>query len=227
MQQHSLEAIDYKSLVSRWTAEVWNQRRDDTIEEMLARDCQIEVEGMPGTIGYADFKHYRDAFLLAVPDLVVHIESITTEGETSMQCWRAVGTHGGPGLGIPPTGRAVDFTGASYYQFRGRQIVRGFDRWNRGELLGRLLEVQVDELRARLPLTRREAQVAILMAERLTHGEIAFRLGMKPNTARRHSERVLVKLGINRRQEIPQALGLVTGSILKEHGADLHATVEA
>ena len=218
------EPIDYKALVTRWTTEVWNQRLDDTLYEMIASDCAVDVEGLDAPIGRDEFKQYRDTFVQAVPDVVVHILSITTEGDTFMQCWRIVGTHLGPGLGIPSTGRPVDCTGASFYRFRGPLIVHGFDRWNRGALMASLLQVRVDDVRQRLPLTKREAQVALLVAERLTHGEIAFRLGMEPNTARRHCERVLEKLGVSRRQDVPRALGMVSGSVLDPHGADLAPT---
>ena len=64
----------------------------------------------------------------------------------------------------------------------------------------------VDELRRRFRITAREAQVALLMAERLTHTEIAIRLGISPNTARRHSERVLGKLGIHSRIDLAETL---------------------
>lgn len=56
-------------------------------------------------------------------------------------------------------------------------------------------------------LTSREAQVSLLMAERLTHSEIATQLNITPNTARRHCERVLKKAGVRRRQAVAAALG--------------------
>ena len=74
---------------------------------------------MDGELTPAEFKTYWRTFLQAVPDLWVDILSITTEGDTSMQCWRARGTHLGNGLGIPPSGRPVDVSGASFYQFGG------------------------------------------------------------------------------------------------------------
>lgn len=219
----SASPIDYKQLVTRWTTEVWNVRRDETIDEMMAPDCRVEVEGSDGSLGVGDFKAYRRAFLNAVPDLRVEILSIVTEGASSVQFWRARGTHLGPGLGIPPSGRPVDFTGFTSYQFRGRQIVRGVDRWNRGEVIASLMQVRMDELKAHARLTTREAQVALLMAERFTHIEIADQLRIRPNTARRHCERVLRKLGVRRRQDVARALGKIPGSVLTRQGEDLTA----
>lgn len=209
------------ALVYRWTTQVWNRRREDVIDEIMSPDCRVQVEGMDGELTPAEFKTYWRTFLQAVPDLWVDILSITTEGDTSMQCWRARGTHLGNGLGIPPSGRPVDFSGASFYQFRDGLIVRGFDRWNRGEMIASLMQVRIDELRERARLTRREAQVALMMAERLGHKEIADQLRIKPNTARRHCERVLEKLGVHKRQDVGNALGKIPGSVLDRHGADL------
>lgn len=221
MTRENSSCPDYKSLVQCWSNLVWHKRGDDIIYEMLSPDCRMEVEGLDAPIGRGEFKQYRDAFVQAIPDLRIRTLAITSEGPTATQSWHATGTHLGPGLGIPPTGRPVEFKGMTYYRFRGCLITYGFDCWNRGALLARLLLVEIDELCSRLPLTRREAQVSLLMAERLTYAEIACRLGISPNTARRHSERVLEKLGVHRRQELPSALGMPSGSVLEPHGADL------
>lgn len=61
-------------------------------------------------------------------------------------------------------------------------------------------------IRARLGLTAREAEVALLVAEGLTSKEIAQRLGVSPHTARRHGEKVLEKLGLHARSGVGLAL---------------------
>lgn len=216
-------APDYKLLVTRWTTEVWNNRREDVIDQWMAPECLVEVEGMDKPLTPADFKYYRRTFLNAVPDMWVDTLSVITEGATAMQHWRVKGTHLGHGLGIPPSGRHVSFTGTTLYQFEGSLIVRGFDKWNRGEMIAGLMQVRIDELCTQAFLTRREAQVALMMAERFAHTEIASQLRISPNTARRHCERVLQKLGVRRRQDVAPALGKIPGSVLDRHGADLAA----
>src|SRR6185369_6089837 len=52
------------------------------------------------------------------------------------------------------------------------------------------------------PLTAREFEVARLIAEGLTNGEIAERLEIAPKTASSHVEHILAKLGVTRRAEI-------------------------
>jgi DNA-binding CsgD family transcriptional regulator len=52
------------------------------------------------------------------------------------------------------------------------------------------------------PLTAREFEVARLIAEGLTNGEIAERLDIAPKTASSHVEHILAKLAVTRRTEI-------------------------
>jgi len=52
------------------------------------------------------------------------------------------------------------------------------------------------------PLTAREFEVARLIAEGMTNGEIAARLSIAAKTASSHVEHILAKLGVTRRAEI-------------------------
>lgn len=56
-------------------------------------------------------------------------------------------------------------------------------------------------LRERFGLTQAEARVALLLAGRKTNGEIAGALCVSPHTARHHTEKVLLKLGVHGRAE--------------------------
>jgi DNA-binding CsgD family transcriptional regulator len=58
------------------------------------------------------------------------------------------------------------------------------------------------ELRRRFGLTERECQVALLLAERRTNKEIARALRVTTHTAGRHTENVLMKLGISSRRDV-------------------------
>lgn len=216
-----LTPLEYKQLVIRWSGEAYNRQRAEVIDEMMAPDCLVEVEGSDQPLGPNEFRHYLRAFLMAVPDINVETMWVVTEGTRSVQAWRARGTHLGPGLGIPPTGRKLDFTGLTSYEFRERSIIHGADRWNRGEMLASLLQPRIGEVTPNARLTAREAQVALLIAERYPHAEIAKQLAISPNTARRHAERVLKKLGVNRRQDVAKALGKIPGSALARQGVDL------
>jgi steroid delta-isomerase-like uncharacterized protein len=209
-----------KVLIERWIREVWNEQRGSTIYEMMHPDCRARFEGKDESLTRDEFHAYNKAFLNAIPDIHVEILSIVAEDNKAVLSWRATGTHLGPGFGIPPSGKHVDFTGMSLYEFENGLIVGGWDRWNRGELVASMMQVRIEELHSRIGLTKRQAQVALLMADRLTYAEIASELGITPNTSRRHCEKVLSKLGIHSRHEVAQALGKIPGSVLNRHGSD-------
>lgn len=223
LQPSGASGSDTKALGARWFHEVWNERREQTIDELLSPDLVATVEGVDAPLTRDEWLEYRRALLSAVPDLRVEVLSIVADGGACMVNWRVLGTHLGPGMGIPPSGRAVDFTGVSMLEWVDGRMVRGFDKWNRGEVVASLMQVRMDELVERTRLTRREAQVALLMAERYGHTEIAEQLGIRPNTARRHCERVLGKLGAHRKQDVAAALGKIPGSVLDRHGSDMKA----
>lgn len=61
-------------------------------------------------------------------------------------------------------------------------------------------------LREWYKLTPREVSVALLLAARRSNDEIAAELCLSPYTVRRHTERVLLKMGLQRRTEVATAL---------------------
>lgn len=62
------------------------------------------------------------------------------------------------------------------------------------------------ELRARFGFTPRQAEVALLLVERLSNAEIAERLFISPHTALRHTEAVMSTLKIGDRRQIADRL---------------------
>ncbi len=126
----------------RWMEEVWNQRRDATIDELLAEDGIGHMEG--GDVrGREEFRKVRAALLGAFPDLRIEIEDTLAEGDHVVVRWRVAGTHGGDHFGFPATQRAVEFRGITWMTFREGMLVEGWDGWNQGALLQALREVAV------------------------------------------------------------------------------------
>jgi non-specific serine/threonine protein kinase len=63
-----------------------------------------------------------------------------------------------------------------------------------------------DEIRERFDLTAQEIRVARQIAEGLRNDAIARRLGISPHTARRHTERILEKLGVASRAQVAERI---------------------
>ena len=99
------------AVVRTWFEEVWNQGRAESIDRILAADAV--AHGLPGgsTRGPAAFKPVFDAFRGAFPDLNIAVERTVTEGDVVAAYCHVTGTHTGDALGVPATGKRVDFHG--------------------------------------------------------------------------------------------------------------------
>ena len=124
---------------------------------------------------------------------------------------RSDGRMAGSSLAAPAASRLVIQTAMARYRLRGCML--GPDTLDAEPAV----LVSVDRLnpepptpnalRERFGLTAREAQVACLLMQRLTNDEIAGTLGISSHTARHHTESVLMKVRVNSRRALRQALG--------------------
>jgi steroid delta-isomerase-like uncharacterized protein len=125
------------ALARRWFQEVWNDRKDATVRELMAEVCDGHMEG--GEVrSPADFLAARAALLAAFPDISVKVEDVVSEGDKVVVRWSATGTHRGGELGIPTSGKKATFRGMSWIRFANGKIVEGWDSWNMGRLLQEL-----------------------------------------------------------------------------------------
>lgn len=123
-----------RALALRWMEEVWNQRREEAVDELMHADAVGHMEG--GDVhGPAGFKIARAAFLEAIPDLRIDVEDSLAEGDQVVLRWRVTGTHRGAGLGIPPSGRRVEARGMSWFRLRDGKLAEGWDSWDQSGLM--------------------------------------------------------------------------------------------
>lgn len=120
-----------------WFEEVWNQRRDATVRELLAPAAVCHMEGAE-LVGPDQFLQARTALLDAFPDIKVTVEATLAEGDDVVVRWSARATHRGDGLGMPASQRAVAFRGMTWMRFANGRIIEGWDSWNLGQLLQEL-----------------------------------------------------------------------------------------
>ncbi|HUF49620.1 MAG TPA: helix-turn-helix transcriptional regulator [Longimicrobiales bacterium] len=64
----------------------------------------------------------------------------------------------------------------------------------------------VADVQVRWRVTRRQAQVAVLLVDRKTNTEIAAALNISENTARHHTEAVMLALGVTSRRKVAERL---------------------
>lgn len=123
-----------KTVARRWFEEMWNERRDDLIDELMTPDSRGHVEGQE-IAGCEGFRKMQGMFFSALPDVRLEVEDVIAEGDRAAVRWRATGTHGGDGFGFPATNRPVDIRGTSWLVVRDGKIVEGWDTWNLEGLL--------------------------------------------------------------------------------------------
>lgn len=132
---------DSATIARRWFEEVWNQRRDDSLHELMSEDSHGHVEG--GDLrGPEAFRQMRATFLAALPDVRIEVEDVVAEGDRAAVRWRAVGTHAGDGFGFPATKQQVHIRGTTWLTIRDGRIVEGWDTWNLGGLIESLRTIE-------------------------------------------------------------------------------------
>jgi steroid delta-isomerase-like uncharacterized protein len=87
--------------------------------------------GMPP--GAEGFRHLAAGFGQAFPDLQVTVEHLVAEGELVASRVTVTGTHRGPLLGMPATGRRVTFTSTNISRVANGKIA---EHWGNSDQLG-------------------------------------------------------------------------------------------
>jgi len=85
--------------------------------------------------GLEDVRRAIERYLVAFPDLRIFAETTVTEQERVALFWTATGTHRGPLMHIPPTGRPIDVRGVALLRIEREKIVEGLYLWDVAGLL--------------------------------------------------------------------------------------------
>jgi steroid delta-isomerase-like uncharacterized protein len=120
--------------------EAWNQSWGagdlDTFQQLLTPGYVRRSK--TGSEDYASLRKSIAATRQAFPDLSTDILQIIEEGERAAVHWQSHGTHQGPFMDVPATGRSVTVTGASFLRFEGDKIAEEWVVWDPRELLSAL-----------------------------------------------------------------------------------------
>jgi steroid delta-isomerase-like uncharacterized protein len=126
-----------KTLIHRWFEEVWNQGREETIDELFARDAIAFGLGETEqpVHGPSEFKSFWRNLRTAIPDLTIAIQDTIVDGDKAVVRITIEGTHMGDGLGVPASGNRINLAGIVIVYFSNGQIVRGWNSWDQLGLL--------------------------------------------------------------------------------------------
>ncbi len=131
-----------KAAVVRLIDEVWSQGNLDVADELIAPAYVIHHD--PGdpweskTLNHESFKervvHARTIF----PDLRFQILELIAEGDKVAVSWRFRGTQAGPLPGMPASGKPVEVSGITIYDFEGDKIAGHWQEIDRVGLMQQL-----------------------------------------------------------------------------------------
>lgn len=133
-----MSAEDNKALARRWLDEVWSKGDLSLIDELIAPNYVLYDPIRPGLKGRVGIKESIAAFRIAFPDIHFTIEAQIAEGEQVVTRYIVQGTHLGPLMGIPATGKQGTITGMDIYRITHRQIEEAWTNWDTLGLLQRI-----------------------------------------------------------------------------------------
>lgn len=117
-------------VLHRWFEEVWNQGREEAIDELFAGEgiahglLDENGQELRGPEGFKPFfRKFRDAF----PDIQIVIEDCISEGDKASARCTIRAKHTGGGLGVAATNNAVEFTGICIVRVQDGKIA---EAWN-------------------------------------------------------------------------------------------------
>ena len=124
--------MDNAAILRRWFEEVWNQGREETIDELLAPDAVAHDVGGAGQthIGPAAFKPLWLQLRGAFPDIRFSIDDVVSEANKVAGRWTATMTHQGDTLGVAATHKKLTITGMIFLHIEGGRIREGWNNWD-------------------------------------------------------------------------------------------------
>lgn len=135
-------------VVRRFFDEIWNQRREATIDELLDDEsvCHTDNGEVRGPRAFRDLQYVP--FITAFPDLRMTVEEVLADGDQAAVRWEAVGTHTGSGLGFPPTNQVVRMRGISWIRVAAGKMREG---WQSSNVMQALAALQPSTSRVGTP----------------------------------------------------------------------------
>jgi steroid delta-isomerase-like uncharacterized protein len=127
-------AGDLKSLNLSWI-QAFNERDWKAEAAMRGADFRAILSGVGEPLDNQGWSGFMSAFTTAFPDARISVDACLSEGDTVATRWTLSGTHQNAFQGIPPTGRAVRFTGIEYNRVFDGRIVEHWSMFDNVALL--------------------------------------------------------------------------------------------
>lgn len=129
-----------KASIVRFYDEIINRGDVAVVDELMAPDFVHHGETLfPRIEGSEAIKAGVLGVINAYPDGHTVVEEMVAEDDTvvCLLSWR--GTHQGPFMGVPPTGKVSNWRGISTYRFNAEGRI--IERWANMDVMGQLLDL--------------------------------------------------------------------------------------
>jgi steroid delta-isomerase-like uncharacterized protein len=129
-----MSTAENKAVVRRFWEECVNQQHLAALERLVAPDfVHHGAADAAQARGPEGVRRWAARLQAALPDLQVTIEDLIAEGDMVVVRSTRTGTHRGPLLGVPPTGRRATWTAIDIFRLAGGQLA---ERWDEFDSLG-------------------------------------------------------------------------------------------
>jgi steroid delta-isomerase-like uncharacterized protein len=119
------------ALVERFYDELWNQWDDSAVDEVLAADFTFRGSLGESVHGRDGWRSYREMVRRGSRDFHNEVVDLIATGDRAAVRLNYTGTHTGPLLGHPATGRRFSYAGAAFFTSSGDALVAA---WVLGDL---------------------------------------------------------------------------------------------
>ena len=130
---------DNKALVRR-TYDVINKRNLKAIDELVDPNYVGHIPAFPPVQGIEGLQQVFSTYLTAFPDMTGTIEDLIAEGDKVAARLTFRGTHTGPMMGIPPTGKQVTLSAMNIFRVANGKFV---EQWVNSDDLGLMQQLGV------------------------------------------------------------------------------------
>lgn len=157
MPAKETDGFDIEDFVRRSIHEVWNRRMFGKIPDYYAPNYRCHGASDHELYGLGDFVQDILARIAMFPDATMHVDDLYWNDDgggryRTAVLWTMLGTHTGPGVYGPPTGRRVRVMGITQHRVRDGKFVEEWTEYSEFSLIKQLL----------LPLDNDEASPASL-----------------------------------------------------------------
>ena len=129
-----------KQISGQALAEIFGQGKLEAVGEYFTPDFQEHEDGPGKDRGRDGLKDTVRIVRGAFPDLQVHIEAISEDGDQTWARVRFTGTNTGPLMGHPPTGRAATWTAIDQCRYASGKIA---EHWGVVDLLSVMQQIGI------------------------------------------------------------------------------------